>query len=124
MSERNYVSEAPIVFERRKKKKGAAARRDARQSERYLLKAMERSIRAADKGVAKYRKERKKSRRKSRDEVVISMVPNLIKGSSSALKALSLVPYDLLRATYTRSTRRAIRSTFRSSARVTDDLLR
>jgi hypothetical protein len=124
MSERTYVVDTPIVFKRRrKKKKGSAARRDARQTERYLVKAMRRSIKAADKGMTTYHRARNKSLRKSRDGAVNSLVPNVIKGSSATLQTLSLVPYDLLRAGYSRGARRVLRATFRSAARLSDNVL-
>jgi hypothetical protein len=123
--ESRYVIDTPIVFERRRRssKKVSPALRDWHTTERHLTRAMKRTIRAADKGMGAYRKARRKAARRTRDGAIVDFIPNVVKGSSVAMRELALVPFDLLRATYTRQTRRIIRRSVRAAARITDDML-
>jgi hypothetical protein len=121
---RRYILDPPIVLDRRpKKKKRSPSMRDAQEMERHFSRAVHRSIKAADKGMATYRKARKKSAARQRDGALVDFVPNMLRGSATTIRGLSLVPIDLLRAAYTPQARRITRRAVRSMARMTDDLL-
>ncbi|KAA3663713.1 MAG: hypothetical protein DWQ04_09430 [Chloroflexi bacterium] len=124
---REHILGKPIVFERSKKKKKkwkkSKSLRDVNTMERHVSKAMHRSVRAVDSGMATYRKASKKSARKSKDGVIVSFVPNVVKGSAVAMREMALVPFDLVQAGYTRQGRRLVRRTVRAAIRTADDLL-
>ena len=121
---KKYVLDTPIVFERRSKsKKRSVTLRDASETERHLSRAAHRTVRAADKGLRTYRKQRKQSAARQEDGALVDFIPNTLKGSAVMLRELSLVPLDLLRAAYSPQVRRITRRTIRSVSRMTDDLL-
>lgn len=111
----------PIVLERAKKKSKKKPRwRDADTMERNLYKAARRTAEAADKGVRRYEKARKKSAKRRRDGALIDLVPNVAEGMAAGSGKLALVPLDVARAAWPRSARRATRDTVRVLARVSD----
>lgn len=120
---KNYVLDAPIVFERRARKKRSPTSRDAQEIERHLSRAAHRTVRAADKGLTTYRKARKKSAAKQRDGALVDFVPNALRGSAAAMRELSIVPFDLMRAAYTPQVRRMTRRSIRFMGRMADDIL-
>lgn len=103
----------PIVFERREQKK---RRSDGDHVEHHLHKAASRTADAMAKGVRRYEKERKRSEKRS-DGAVIDMLPNIATGMSATASRLAPVPFDVLRAGWTPSVRRAVRRTVRLSRR-------
>lgn len=122
-STKKYVLDSPIIFERKTGKNRSKTLRDSREIERHLSRAAHRTVRAADKGLATYRKSQKKSAVKAPDEPLVDIVPNMLKGSAVMMRELSVVPLDLLRAAYTPRGRKLTRRTIRSMSRLADDLL-
>jgi hypothetical protein len=119
-----YILDAPIVFDKRpKRKKRSPTMRDAQETERHLSRAAHRSIKAADRGMAAYRKARRKSAARQRDGALVDFVPNMLRGSAVSIRELSLVPIDTLRAAYTPQVRKMTRRTVRSMARAADDII-
>ena len=112
----------PIVLERAKKKskKNKPRWRDADTMERNLYKAARRTADAADKGMRRYEKARKKSAKRERDGALIDLWPNTVKGMAAGGGKMALVPLDMMRAAWPRSARRATRQTVRAMARVVD----
>lgn len=116
----------PIVLERRskqKKKKKKSLTRGLRKSEQHLSKAMQHSIQASDKGLLRYRKLSKKSANKSDEEAIVDFVPNVVEATAVTMRALTLVPLDLMRAAYTPQSRRILRRSIRATMRLSDDYL-
>ncbi len=129
MRESEHILGTPIVFERPKKKKKKKGRkskslRDVHAIERHLSKAMHRTARAADEGMATYRKASKKSARKSKDGAIVSFLPNVVEGGTAVIQKMAVIPLDLVRAGYTKQGRRLVHRSIRSAARSTDKLLR
>ena len=119
VTETRRVMGTPIVLERAKKGKKKKPRlKDADTFERNLYRAARRTVDAADKGMRRYGKARRKSARRERDGALIDLVPNVTKGMVSGSAKLALVPLDLLRAGWPRSMRRTTRGTVRTAARV------
>ena len=112
----------PIVLERAKKKskKSKPRWRDADTAERNLYKAARHTADAADKGMRRYEKARKKSAKRERDGALIDLMPNMAKGMAAGSSKLALVPLDMARAAWPRSMRRTTRRTVRAMARVVD----
>ncbi len=81
--------------------------------ERHLTRASHRMIQAIDKGVITYRKARKKSARKKRDGAIMDFAPNVAKGAGKTLRTASVIPYDLVRASYPKTARRILRGQIR-----------
>lgn len=126
MTKITYNLGEPIVLERRKKGKKKKKRNlsaDFRQSEKHLTKAMQRTIRASDKGMARYRKASKKSAKKSKDGSLLDFVPNVVEGTAVTARELTLVPLDLMRAAYTPQTQRIMRRSLRAAMRASDDYM-
>lgn len=126
MTKITYTFGEPIVFERRKKgkkKKKKSISVDFRQSEKHLTKAMQRTIRASDKGMTRYRKASKKSAKKRNDDLILDFVPNVIAGTAVTMRELTLVPLDLMKAAYTPQTRRIMRRSLRATMQMSDDYL-
>ncbi len=127
MRKTEHILGKPVVFERAKKKKKrrkkSASLRDAHTTERHLSKALRRSARAVDRGMAIYRKASKKSARKKKDGAMVSFLPNVVKGGTAVLQDMTVVPFDLLRAGYTKQSRRLTRRMVRAAAKTTDKLL-
>ena len=124
MRESDLILGKPIVFERskkKKKKKRSSTLRDIAVMERYMSRAMHRSIRAMDNGLATYRKESKKSARRSKDGAIVNFVPNVIKGGTAVIQEAALIPLDLMRATYTPTGKRLVRRTIRFVAQTMDE---
>jgi len=128
MHETEHILGTPIVFERvkkkKKKRKKSGSLKDAHTTERHLSKAVKRSVRAAERGTAVYRKASKKSARKSKDGAIVSFLPNVVKGGTAVMQDMTIVPFDLLRAGYTKQNRRLTRRAVRAAARTTDKTLR
>ncbi len=97
----------PIVLERRRKKK--KRRSDADHVERHLYRAAARTADAMGRGVRRY----DRARQKSGDDRVLEVLPNMARGMSTAAVRMAPVPFDLLRAGWTPSVRRATRRTLR-----------
>ena len=127
MTKITYNFGEPIVLERRKKRRKKKKREsisvDFRQSEKHLTKAMHRTIRASDKGMARYRKASKKSAKKSEDGMILDFVPNVLEGTAVTMRELTLVPLDMMRAAYTPQTRRILSRSLRATMRMSDDYL-
>ncbi len=96
----------PIVLERRRKKK--KRRSDGEHVERHLYRAAERTADAMDRGLRRYERARRKS-----DDPVVELLPNMARGMSTAAVRMAPVPFDLLRAGWTPSVRKATRRTVR-----------
>lgn len=115
----------PIVFERMKsksssKKSGSKKKvrlKDADHVERHLTRALTRSVQAADIGVEKYKKVRRKSARRERDGAIIDLIPNMTRGAAVTAGRMAPVSIDLMRAGLTPAVRRMSRRTIRSTAR-------
>ncbi len=99
----------PIVLERRRKKPKKKRRSDADHVEKYLYRAAARTADAMERGVRRY----ERAREKSGDDRVLEVLPNMARGMSTAAVRLAPVPFDLLRAGWTPSVRRAARRTLR-----------
>ena len=109
------------MLERSKKSGGRKRRKprlkDADRTERYLYRAAARTVDAADLGLRRYDKARKRSARRRRDGALTELLPNMAEGMTAAGGRLALVPFDLFRAGWTASARRAARRTVSGSAR-------
>ena len=118
------VMGTPIVLERRKKggKKQKPRLKEADRAERYFYKATKRTVDAADRGLRRYDKARRKSAKRERDGALIDVVPNVARGMTVAAGRMAPVPLDLLRASWPRSMRRTTRRTVRSTARMLERL--
>ncbi len=114
---------APLVIDRRKKRKRSAYVDEAAHFERHLTRAADRMLKAADKGFAVYRKGRKKSRRERSPDYVLDIVPHLLDGSAVAARRMSLIPVDLVRAAYTRRTARLVRGNTKAASRLASRIL-
>ncbi|MFQ5435836.1 MAG: hypothetical protein ACE5FD_13240 [Anaerolineae bacterium] len=127
MSKTEHILGKPVVFKRakKKKKKGkkSASLRDAHTTERHLRRAARRTARAMERGTAVYAKASKKAARKKKDGAIVSFLPNVVKGGTAVLQDMTVVPFDLLRAGYTKQTRRLTRRAVRAAAKTTDKLL-
>ena len=107
---------APIVIERKKKKRKKRYSKgfgDIQIMERHLTRASHRMVQAIEEGITTYRKARNKSARKKRDGAIVDFVPNVAKGTGKTLRTASLVPYDLVRASYPKTARRMLRGQIR-----------
>lgn len=119
-----YAMGAPIVLERPKSNKSSKSRKprlkDADRFERDMYRAASRMATAADRGVRRYNKERKKSAKRERDGAIIDLMPNLARGMSVSAARSAPVPLDLLRAGFTPTLRRTTRRSVRATARMLD----
>ncbi len=98
----------PILFDRRRKRR----RSDSEHVERHLYRAAERTADAMSRGVRRYDKARKKSR-----DPLVELFPNMARGMATTASRMAPVPFDLLRAGWTPSVRRATRRTLRQMDR-------
>ncbi len=124
MTKITYNFGEPILLERRnkaKKKKKKTISLDFQQSERHLITAMRRTIRATDQGLIQYCKASKKSAKKGEDRMVVDFVPNVAEGTAVTMRELTLVPLDMMRAVYTPQTRRLMRRSIRATMRLNED---
>lgn len=124
MAKRKFVVNRPLVFEREAEEEEKEEGRhwiivDWEESEDHLLKAMDRSVRAADKGLSRYREARRLSMEEQDDGAIVDFVPNVMEGTAVMMRGLALVPLDVFRAGYTRRTRKLVARGVRSVARAT-----
>lgn len=108
----------PLVIDRRGKRKRSAYVDEAAHVERHMTRAADRAVKAFDKGVAVYRKGRKKSRRKRSADFVLDIIPHTLDGAAVAARKMSLIPVDLMRAAYTRRSARLVRSNVKAASRI------
>ncbi len=116
---RSWVLGPPVLIELTGTKSAKRKPRldDADQMERNLYRASRRTAKAADKGLRRYDKSRRKSARRERDGAVIDLMPNMAKGMAASAGTLAALPIDLMRAGSPRSVRRIARRSTRSAAR-------
>ncbi|MCP4540879.1 MAG: hypothetical protein GY832_27400 [Chloroflexi bacterium] len=115
----------PIVIERKKKKrkkKYSQGFEDIQIMERNLTRASHRTVQAIDKGMDTYRKARNKSARKKRDGAIVDLAPNIAKSAGKTLRTASVLPYDLIRASYPKTARRLVRGQIRFVSRLLRDI--
>ncbi len=96
----------PIVLDRRRRK---PRRSDAEHVERHAYRAADRTADAMRRGVRRY----ENAAEKSGDDRVLDVFPNMARGMSTAAIRMAPVPFDLLRAGWTPSVRKATRRTLR-----------
>lgn len=113
----------PVVFERRKKKKTPKAFDDIAHTERYLTRAVRHTITAAESGLTAYGKAKRKSRSKNGKRYTLDTVPNVAVGSAVAMRKLTIVPIDLMRAFYSSGSRKVMRRGLEAGARAASRLL-
>lgn len=117
------VMGTPIVWERstnKGKKRSKPRLKDADRAERSLYRAARRTADAAQSGIHRYDKARKKSDRRERDGAIIDVIPNSARGMVAAAGRLTPIPLDVMRAASPKSIRRVSRGTLRAAARVID----
>ena len=119
----------PIVIKRRKKKRRKKKRlrtpglQETLDAERYLAKAIHRSVTSVDQGMTAYRKARKKSAKKKPERVIWDFIPNTMIGTAKMSRGLSKVPVDLIKAFYSRRTNRMMRRSLQSGTRLVAETL-
>ena len=102
------------------KKRDKPRLKDADRAERNLYRAARRTADAAQTGLRRYDKARKKLDRRERDGAIIDMIPNSTRGMVAAAGRLTPIPLDVMRAASPRSIRRVSRRTVRAVARAID----
>lgn len=122
MAKREYVINKPIVFERggtddKDEDKISVTVLDWEEAETHLLKAMDRTVQATNKGLRTYRKARKKSLKQSEDGAIVDFVPNVAESTAVFLQGIALVPLDVMRAAYTPPVRKLVRRSVKSIIR-------
>ncbi len=114
----------PIVFEWAnrggKRKKSKPRSTEADRAQRFMYRASRRTVDAAATGLQSYDKARRLSQRRDRDGAVVELLPNMARGMSAGASRLAPVPLDLMRATWSKSTRETVRRSLRVAARATD----
>ncbi len=113
---RTWVVARPIVID---VPGGPRRTSDAEHVERNLYRAARRTARAAEAGVRRYEKVRRRSARRERDGAVVDLLPNVARGVAATAGRLAPVPVDLARAATPRSVRRITRRSVRAAARAT-----
>ncbi|MCA9982266.1 MAG: hypothetical protein KDD89_15585 [Anaerolineales bacterium] len=88
--------------------------KDLRHVETHLTRALRRTIRASDKGMRRYVALRETSAAREKDGVVVDFVPNVVESTAVVMRHFTLVPIDVLRASYTPSMRRLLRTALRA----------
>ena len=118
---RSRVMVQPIVLERTKKsnkKKSSKSRmRDADRAERHLYIAAQRTVSATEKGLRRYKKDRRASARRERDGAIIEFIPNVASGMVVGATHLAPLPLDFIRAM---PVRRMTRSSLRATTLILD----
>lgn len=118
-----YALAEPIVVKRKKKKRASKAYGEFAFTERHLTKAARHTIGAASAGLGRYANAQRKSRKKNGKRYVLDIVPNAVDGSAVAMRKLTVVPVDLMRAAYSPSARKVTRKTVEVGASIASRLL-
>ncbi len=119
----------PIVIKRRTKKRRKKKRlrtpglQETLDAERYLARAMHRTATSVDQGMAAYRKARKKSAKKKPERVIWDFIPNTMVGTAKMSRGLTRVPVDVVKAFYSRRTRRMMRRSLQNGTRLVAETL-
>ena len=122
MTESNAEQRIPVVL-RLKKRKNKSSKRytkglgELQETERHLTRSTHRMVRAIEKGLSEYRKERAKSASKKKDGALRDFIPNSALAMSTTLKEASALPYDLARAIDTKKNRKRVKRQLRVISR-------
>lgn len=113
----------PIILERvepESKKRKKNRLQGLNRMEREIYRASDRTAKAATRGVQRYEKGRKKSAKRERDGAIIDLMPNLARGGAVSAARMAPVPFDMVRAGFSPTVRRATRRSVRATARMLD----
>jgi Family of unknown function (DUF6312) len=112
------------VERKRRKRRYSRGLRDLQTSNRGMVKASRRLVRAVSRGMTTYLKESDKSARKRRDGAVRDFNLNVSDALGASLRQASGIASDLARSFNTRGWRRSMRRSLKATARFNRRLFR